>query len=215
MNNSSSRNTDELGALEIAGIGFEVPDEALALFKTELEPGERLLWAGESGRRVSSEGIGWVGALVWFLGCLAVCVVCTTVLFSIPRFQSNEGPVVFLGFVFGIVAFLILVGMIASALSKIGSRSDRARDSVYALTDRRAIFRHKMDGKAVRVVSLRRGQVGHIHRVESADGSGDVFFHLPEKQTGYIPTTMDSVPDVRRVEDLARRVLLAPVSESS
>jgi hypothetical protein len=72
--------THETAPGELPAEGFDVPEETLALFKSELEPGERLLWAGQSkGRRDSNSIRGLLIATVLFLGSLAVCAVCVAI----------------------------------------------------------------------------------------------------------------------------------------
>jgi hypothetical protein len=120
-----------------------------------------------------------------------------------------------LGFLTGLVAFLLLVGMTAFAVSRLGRPSPLKKVNSYALTDRRAIFRRQLDRPLVEVVSVWRGQVEQVYRLEDSEGTGDVVLNVSGGYPGHGPAILEVVPEVRRVEDLARRVLVAPVSESS
>ena len=93
----------------------------------------------------------------------------------------------------------------------------RARNTVYALTDRRAIVWQPGWFGAVAVRSFTAAGLGQISRIERADGSGDLVF----EEITTINNTSDGaryhttrrgflcVDKVREVEDLVRQTLLS------
>ena len=194
-----------------------ISEDLLPLVKPDLQPGERLLWAARAGlaaRSASDEGSG--SAWVWAAGFATIGLAC---LLAFPRLVRPAGGDGFdswlfiIGVVALIVGFLIVVGIVGS---KIDARSQRnATDGqVYALTDRRAII-YVPDAKsgAVTVHAIPRGtiKVNKVHRVQYPDGSGDVVLRGGSSTL----SGFRGVEDVRRVEELVRRFLVAPTPDSS
>ncbi len=188
---------------------LDTSDDLRESIKPELEPGERLLWASRPGFRVQKQPKGGhLVGLVWIVGMLVLCVGCLLgSLLRGPRFESLVVFLQFVGVIAGLISFLIFLGMFSGYVSGNSARSQMA-GQVYALTDRRAIMR-VTDPKtqAVTVHSYHRGTIKseHLHRIQYPDGSGDVLFLEPYRE----PAGFLDVADVRRVEGLIRRFLIA------
>lgn len=200
----------DLNAIDIEpGAGdspFEIPEELLAAIKSELAPDERLLWIDQARRRGGEGRSGWITAIIWALGCGVVSAVCTALAIQPRSVGSLSETAAIVGLLSGIIGFFILVGMLTCWLSGLGERWAQ-RAVLYALTDRRAIIRRPQAGtRGVMVESIERGGVQSIHRVEYPDGSGGVFLQGAKPGAGV--TTLDRVADVRRVEALAKRILM-------
>ena len=113
----------------------------------------------------------------------------------------------------------IVIGLIVLAFAIQGWFNRRRLEQTgfkptYALTDRRAILwtpnvYNALPG-AVEVCSVFRGNIKTIHRIEYPDGTGDVVFNRFASEEGWMNTSFDGIPDVRRVEDLVRRTLMGP-----
>jgi hypothetical protein len=181
-----------------------------ARVKSELEPGERLLWAGQSASPPAPMGIaffvwGAIALLVFFLGTIALVAGLTR-----PR-RSDDGNPTILGILLDTVSGIIIVSMIGHRISK---RIERVRQAsvCYAVTDRRAIsWIPEPNGGAVRVRSLHRGQIRDVVRVQRPDGSGTLEFSLsPEAHHSWEKEEFKHIPEVRRAEQIVRYNLIAP-----
>lgn len=188
--------------------GLDIADDLLARIKGELAPDERLVWVDESRIGPKSGASGWVVALIWALACGLVSAYCLSLPIHAESGAAHGAVAPVAGLLSEIAAFLILVGMFGTWVSGLGRRGDRT-PTLRALTDRRAIIRRPRIGtKAIEAHSIDRGTVRHPHRVEYPDGHGDVVFNRPTGQ-GWVPEiAFENVPNVRRVEDLAKQVLL-------
>jgi hypothetical protein len=192
---------------------FELADDLRGRAKSELEPGERLFWAARSTTRPRPSP-QVVTALVCIAGLLATSLVC----FVVSAFSRTASePAVVLAVLCGIISLLTLVGTTRSFMQW-RNELMQAIGTCYALTDRRAIIWVPQDRwGAVAVHSVRCGQVYQVHRIERPDGSGDVVFSatlLPGHRRNPL-SGLFGVPEVRKVEDLTRRVLIAPRSRGS
>lgn len=194
---------------ESDGIDCDLAESVRGRVKGELDPGERLLWAGQPQPRPEPVSAGMVGCGA-FGGLLAVASL--ALLTEAFRTTSADNSIAFR--VWGVIA---LVATIASGLICLsGQRQRRSRretleGSLYALTDRRAIlWLPQNDRKGLAVHSIPRGQVARVHRVEYPDGTGDVRFTMTRDTYDHwnVPTGFHGIPDVRRVEEQARRTLI-------
>jgi hypothetical protein len=189
----------------------ELPEDLHDVIKPELAPGERLLWAGRANARASGRTSTPLLGFVWSAGFLTVSAGCFAAFFGLlgQRFNVIEIATGLFGVIAGIIGFLVLIGTLGSWISE-GSGRALIKRRCYALTDRRAIVWNPRAGsKAVEVYSFHRGRVKDVHRTEYPDGSGDVIFALKdarydESESGRFV----GVAEVRRVEDLVRRVLV-------
>jgi hypothetical protein len=194
------------------GLGSEVSQDLRARVKRELEPGERLLWATMSRPRPIPLGAKF------FLGCAAfpVFIIVAAAAFANgfghlgapPR--ANEAAPVMLGMIMVTFAIMLTAGLSITWFSR-PADARRISQTCYAVTDRRAIL-WVPDAKtdAVRIISVRRGEIESVIRAERPDGSGD----LEMWTRGYVghfpwhPFGFRNVPDVRRVELIVRNNLV-------
>lgn len=193
---------------EIAG---DLDEEALSRIKSELVPGERLLWAGRP--RVPTVPIS-SGFYTW--GLLATVFLLLFMWFMRlclhVGFASNESPAG-VGIVCGVLGLLIVSGMV---LNRRERRREGARISniLYALTDQRAIaWMPHLRKDATEVTSIHKGSSVLISRVEYADGSGDVMFRsrLYDEYGNFDDRRFygfEGIENPRQLEALCRRTLL-------
>jgi hypothetical protein len=193
-----------------------LPEELIELVKPELEPGERLLWASRPGSRALKKETGNFSAeiAVWAVGLVILGVACLVgnKFASDDRYPGVSALLLTVAVISGVASFLIILGWLSNAFSA----SERATlaNQVYALTDQRAIIK-TTDAKsqAVTIHSFHRGTIKpeHLHRIQYPDGSGDVNF-----QEAYrTPPGFLDVAEVRRVEGLIRRFLIASEARST
>lgn len=198
---------------EAAGPG---PDADLAEFseelrdrvKSELSPGERLIW---TGRRLCTP-VRW-GASTWF-GLATVSFLFPLALVSFIQAARGFGDpsgLVLSGVLLSVVVFFVVLALIAGIQRRWGERSQQ-EGTLYALTDRRAIiWQPQGTTGAVNVYTVTKGSVDGVHRLEFPDGTGDVLFKVPGLQFGdeyWGPTGFARVTNVRLVEELVRRTLV-------
>ena len=188
----------------------DLPEDLIQFVKPELAPGERLLWAsradqGAARRRRGGQAV----AGTWAVGLMAVglaCVVLSTR--PDPTIRQAEAALVTFGIAIGFVGSLIGFFTVASLASTARARRLRSR-RIYAVTDRRAILWTPVAGSdAVTVHAYPRGSIkpGQIERTQFPDGSGTLAL-----QGGYSAHgNFEGIADVRRVEELVRRFLIAP-----
>jgi hypothetical protein len=194
------------------GLGSEVSHDLRARVKRELEPGERLLWVAMSRPRPIPLGAKF------FWGCAAVPLLITLAAaacangfghFGAPPRGNDAGPVM-IGIVLTTLTIMLAAWLSITWFSR-PAELRRMSQTRYAVTDRRAIL-WVPDAKtdAVRVISVQRGEIESVVRVELPDGSGD----LEMWTSGYVgpfpwhPFGFRNVPDVRRVELIVRNNLV-------
>jgi hypothetical protein len=191
--------------------GSEVSDDLLVRIKAELEPGERLLWVGRSDPPPERFGWGYLlfGTIASFFFLLGSAAIAD----ALGRFgrRPPEQSTMAAGLAFYGVAGVIVISVIAS---QIKSRADRraAANVSYAVTDRRVISwvpEWQMGG--VRVMSLPRGEIVDVMRVERPDGSGNLEFTRSEHaiRHNFRATELKNIPAVHRVELIIRKNLIA------
>jgi hypothetical protein len=175
-------------------IATEITDDLRGRVKSELDPGERLLWVGRPEAARVHPFVEWG---MWITGVLLVpCVMFAGV------FPPSLIFVVYCGLAF-----------VAFSLNRWMERR-RLAETLYALTDRRAIIWEPWTLKqgAFRVQTLSRGEVASLSRIEYEDGSGDIHFRVKGidfargVQVG--PTRFRGIVGVRGVENLVRRTLM-------
>jgi hypothetical protein len=194
------------------GFADPLPPDMEDRLLTEVEPGERLLWAGRPGMvRFALMTLPiFVFGLIW----TAFSTVWVWITFRGAVAGAAGGHVdrylfPLLGLPFAVVGFVMLGSPFWA--------TRKARKTTYALTDRRLIFIEVGLTGAVRTVSLRGDEVGPIERVERKDGSGDLSFcHFVDSRNGHDSPdgqarSFVAIPHVREVESLVRKTLLAGV----
>lgn len=188
----------------------ELPEHLQALIKPELEPGERLLWASESSARPSMDGSdpAFLGLWAASFGTVAIFSFAALNRAFGTRLQPADDFLAWTSVIAAIISFFLGVITTWSLSTPIRSRLSPIRRNVYALTDRRAIiWSPGPNRKGTLVHSYVPSKVRDISRTEYPDGSGSVIVSLTHPQ--FQPFGILDVPDVRRVDKLARSVLLA------
>jgi hypothetical protein len=168
----------------------------------QLSGGERLLWAGSPAP--GSAALGALPATVFgipFTGFAAFWISSTARITT-----REEGPWALFP-LFGVPFLLIGLGLLLAPLWAYLA----ARNTVYAVTERRALI--ISGSRSRRVRSFTGAEVGNITRVERADGWGTVTFAAgtPVGSKGferYSRASFVGIPEVRRVEQLIRDHLL-------
>ncbi len=192
-------------------------DDGRSRIKSELKPGERLLWASgsfpESELKPNDE-----------LGCLPILSVVALVSWALgigAGFLKQERPqewlycVIAAAFIIGIAASVIAIAGFVSIRRSRKVDHRRSRLALQAITDRRVIvWKPDFGGTRVTVVSFSLAEIQRVWRVER-DGQGfEVGFSLrgPSREEDQYTTLeefqrfnlMERIPDGQRVEDLLR-----------
>ena len=180
-----------------------LPREVATMVGSELQPGERITWAGQPIPRFFARrsigavlfGIPWTAfAIFWIAGASG---------FKWPDFSHGAG----LFPLFGVPFVLIGFGMLSTPYWM----RRKARRTAYVITDRRALI---LDGGAWRSVTVRSFEpkrLGDFRRVQRTDGSGDLIFERTwaTDSEGYKQSTDHgflAIRNVREVESLIRQL---------
>ena len=178
-----------------------LPQQLQQRLRAELKPGESIAWAGQpnpdrymkSGFKLWFFFIPWTAfALFWIAGASG---------FRWPRFDSGWS----LFPLFGVPFVLIGLGGLSTPLWL----RRRARSTIYAITNQRAI---SIEGaKSITVKSYLASDIAHIERTEHQDGSGDLVLRTEryrdsdgDRQTrrhGFF-----AIDDVRRIANLVENL---------
>ena len=188
----------------------DLPEDMRARVKGELEPGERLLWAGCSSPPHVRPSAGYfiAGAIALLLLIGGVLIITLT----IGDFRNHVGrdspmPV---GIILCVASGVTGLGTIAHWINTSHERRRRI-GAQYAVTDRRAIvWIPEPKSDAVRVIPLPKGQIDGVLRVERPDGSGTLELSC-SAYTGslpWYPFGFQHIPEVRRVEQIVRNNLV-------
>jgi hypothetical protein len=208
------RGGDDLsnGAVEF---NDEMDGDLRAILKGELEPGERLLWAGRSDPVAERVGLGFClsGAIAMILLILGVLGIASFL--GAPRHHPwDESPIV-IGLLSIGCACPIVIGLITNWNYRM-SEFRRKSNILYAVTERRAIVRTpERKGDAVRIKSVHRGQITDVERVQRPDGSGNLYFSTgrvyasPEYPFDRHDLGFKDIHDVRRVEQIVLNNLVS------
>ncbi len=202
-------NSDVFNAADFSN---SLDDELSALVKGELQPGERVLWAGRSRPPWKGPGVGSFLVGVVVVICLGFGAVNLAYGFGRPRFQPDDGSI-FLGSSFCVIGSLLGIGLIGSTLNRRAERRQSA-SVCYAVTGRRAIiWVPEAKSDSVRVHTFPAGQIRNIVRVQRPDGSGDLEFSGAgsESYLYFCPPGFKGIPEVRRVEQIIRANLMTEV----
>jgi hypothetical protein len=180
-----------------------------ALVKSELEPGERLLWAARCDPPAESHGVGF------YMVCgITLCLLgLGLLLITTPPFMRrwNDGTAGIGGLSFLGLAGVFLIGLTGAWNTRSTARRRMIR-TCYAVTDRRAItWAPEPKGDAVRVETLARGEVRKLVRIERPDGSGTLQLAGtgPDIEFGFYDYfSFAHISQVRRVEQIVRSNLV-------
>jgi hypothetical protein len=180
--------------------------------KSELHPGERLLWTSGALASRASPALGVIITRLVTLGLFSHALAALWMISRDP--WGNWGPFIGTGIMSAVACLVFSLGLFAGWQSRRYERK-RASETLYALTDHRAIIwrpSHRRGG--VEIHSILRGTFAKIHRIEYEDGRGDVIFSYSRLGDDEIvvwgPLGFEGIAEVRRVEDLLRSTLLTP-----
>ena len=196
-------------------LGFATLSEPLrARIEAELAPGERLLWASQPDpNRPRGPRRARNSAWIWLAGWVVFGLAALMGMFVLPaQFKAGFGALVAALIASG-GGVSLLVTYLLSAATFEGSWRCRAKFELYALTDRRALlWSPAVDANAIAVRQIDPGAIraATVERVEYPDGLGNLIF-----QCGSDDSDRDGffgVADVRRVDELIRRVLVPAIS---
>ena len=197
----------------IAASGEALPEWLVARLRAELRPGETLVWTGRPIPAVAARG-AWIFSIVggvMLIPMVVMAVVFGGIFLAVALLAKSACFLLFLLPFFGVL--MIIVGIVA--LMPFLARR-QAGNTVYALTDRRAIIWQK-GPFAFHVRSFAREQLQEFQRSERPDGTGDLIFEQVPWRDGHGHQQVrcvgfTSIARVRDVEELIRATLLAPPS---
>jgi hypothetical protein len=183
---------------------WQLPDRLRTLVEAELESGETVSWYGRPIRRrftveslpAVAFGIPWTAfALFWTAGAAG---------FKVPNFPPRQ-PFDFFP-LFGVPFILIGFGMLCTPLWM----ARKAQQTVYVLTDRRAII-FDGAGRSTNIRSFWPEKLGNLQRKQFRNGSGDLIFDRSlagNKASGERFTNVGflSIANVQEVERMTRRL---------
>lgn len=198
--------------------GSALPPDLDARVRAELRPGERLLWVGQPDPRRAARGACFIVAfgIPWTAFSVFWVVMASGMMFAAngPRGPGGAFGAVFACFpLFGLPFVLIGVGMLSAPYWL----RRAARRTCYALTDRRALVWQKHWFGGLEVRSYGPEALTRMARIEHADGTGDLVFEEVvrvgtdtdgNRTTATTGRGFLAIGDVRRIEELVRRVLL-------
>ena len=193
-----------------------LPPELDTRVRSELRDGERLLWVGQPnpGRFARQAiplvlfGIPWTAFSVFWM------VAASGILFAGFGAAGGFGAFFVCFPLFGLPFVLIGLWMLSSPYWY----RRQARQTCYALTDRRAILWQASTFGSISVRSYGPEALGKIHRTERPDGGGDLIFEEiitigRDSDGGTTRNTTRrgflAIDEVRRIEELLRKALLA------
>ncbi len=183
-----------------------LPPELQNQVQSELRTGEKLIWAQQPLPRLyRRQGIGavlfgipWTAFSIFWVAMAAMGT------------HRSGLPVVSIVFpMFGVPFVLIGFGMLSTPFWM----GRKARGSIYAITDQRAII---FEGRAfggIKVQSFMPERLTSLTRTERTDGTGDLIFEQFQQRAGSGTTTVRrgfvAIERVRDAEDLITSTLLA------
>jgi hypothetical protein len=189
---------------------LDLANEVRARVKGELQPGERLLWAGQPFPPPAPVGVGYLVVVAIALVLIAFGVGAMGHALGDVRARANNESTMPLGIGLSLIGCIMIICTVGSRFSERIQRS-RMASVCYAVTDHRAITwipEPKTD--AVRVHSVFRGQIEGVVRLERPDGSGSLEFAYSKNVVPYHwqYAGFQHIPEVRRVEQIIRNNLM-------
>ena len=203
-------------ALDVADLSNGLNDGLRARVKSELEPGERLLWAGWSSPPLAPLGRGF-----YFLGAVSLVLLvfgainCGYAL-GRPEAHRDENSMA-LGIMLCVVGALFSSGLIGSLFAR-RNAPGRGTGVSYAVADRRVIiWTPEPSSDGIRIFTMPGAQIQNIVRVQRPDGSGDLeFSDSPKMNCHYYwgGPGFKHIPEVRRVEQIIRNNLMTDMKRT-
>ncbi len=187
-------------------LGDDLAEDLRARLRAELEPGERVLWAGRGLPRPLPPIRVFPAFFAAFL--CGTSGFALTVLFGIYGFRSMDREMLFLLCLApAALGAVVALGM-AAAWARHRVWQWRVERSFYVVTDQRAIVgRFRPSTGEIEFVSWTAGAFDGTLCIEHGDGTGAVYFlydgEVNEPRWGF-----EEIREPRRVEALIREVLL-------
>lgn len=184
-----------------------LPYEMDQLLERELHEGERVVWAGQP----NADRVFRMGFLIYLFAIPWLAI--TTMIGGGGAFMGGG---LFGGFItlFMLPFYAIGFGMLAAPFWL----RRQAKNTIYAVTDRRAFSSQPtlLSGRTVR--SFGPTELQQITRTERSDGSGDLVFqeHITRDSDGDRRVTRHGfmgIPNVRQVDKIIREELLDRVND--
>ncbi len=182
----------------------ELPMHLRDALETEREAGEQLLWVGQPDpiRAVRGEWGAFLFAIPWTAFALFWEAMAAGMGFS-PQ-TGTPKPVAWFFVLFGLPFVGIGFAMLAAPFVAMA----KARQVVYAVTDRRVLFL-QTTGKGRESRSVVPRYIGDLQRTERGDGSGNLVIASPSNRHGNVQgqateNVFLGVKNVREVERLIR-----------
>ncbi len=186
-----------------------LPSELAAQMGAELRPGERIDWVGQPiPARLARKGIAIVlfglpftaFALFWMYGASGG--------FSRHSGFPDDGGFTRIFPLFGLIPLLAGLGMLTSPYWLLR----KARRTVYAVTDRRALVIEGRIFGGITVRSFEPGELADRRRVQHADGTGDLILERQwrtqnEVRRGSPEVGFLAIADVKQVDDLLQLLI--------
>jgi hypothetical protein len=167
----------------------------LTQFESELQPGEKVLWAGRPDSRKMARH-----PLPKFVISMTVAVVVIVYLafIKLPRFpQFPLLPWIVLG-----IGMLFVAGICALVFFGLRFYARILDQTAYVVTDRRALV---IGGNSSRAIcSIGPELMGNLSLVEYSDGTGDLILERRAEHTTYL---FHSIQDARAVDALVRQIV--------
>lgn len=182
----------------------------------ELDPGERLVW---SGRPRPDLALRSALANAWLLLLLGVLLGAFMIAAAVRLWiRPVEVPIEPGAAGLSILIILMGVALITWILSEPSRVASRARRTIYAITDRRALVITRSRRGVVEERDFAPDETRHILRVERPDGSGDIIFESPRRNPSGSANSVStlgrigflSVEDCAAVERILRTTLQQP-----
>lgn len=170
----------------------ELPRAVQDRLERELEPGENVLW---TARPVASLLVRKVLLVSVFTFLSSVFIVVVFLLF-LTGLRDQEPDLLIL------ILLLVVVPDVIIAVGLPLSMSRKARRTLYAITDRRAMI--LTTGFSVKVRSFPPASLAGVRKTERGDGSGDIIF-APRSQWRMLATGFIGIRDVAQADLLLRR----------
>lgn len=174
------------------------------LVEAEIAPGETIVWAKQPIPRWFSPPIGhFVMGVLWT--ALVGYLFATT---WRPVFASSWRDAVAADW----IAISVFFGIGLLMLTSPWRARRRLRNTVYVITDLRAIVLRRRALRSRSVMTFEPDRLMHMERIERADGSGDLIFEVVTTGSGSSTSTERrgflSVAAVGDVDALVRRTLV-------
>jgi len=206
---------DDLSLRAAGEFNDDMDTDLRAILKGELEPGERLLWAGRSDPVAKRLGLEFYlfsasAMILLVLGLMGIASY-----LNAERHHHSDEHSIGVGLLFVGVACVIVIGLNANWYQR-RYEFRRRSNILYAVTDRRAIvWTPEPKGNAIRIKTVQRGQIKNVERVQRPDGSGSLFFSIgqgdvsPVYDFDWHAFGFKDIHDVRRVEQIVRNNLVS------